>query len=170
MREPEGFQEYVRGRQRSLLRSAYLITGDPHLAHDLVQSALVRAWPRWERISRLENVDGYVYRVLVTTWTSWKRRRWHGEIPHGQVPDGAAVADPQDTSAERVTVAEALRALPPRQRAVVVLRFYADLTEAQTAEAMGCSVGTVKSQTAKALAALRRSAAAMTVERSGEAT
>jgi RNA polymerase sigma-70 factor (sigma-E family) len=161
MREPEGFQEYVNGRRTSLLRSAYLITGDRHLAHDLVQSALVRVWPRWERVSRVENVDGYVYRVMVTTYAGWlRRRRWRAEIPHEEVPDSAAVADPQHGSALRLAVVDVLRRLPPRQRAVIVLRFYADLTEAQTAEAMGCGVGTVKSQTAKALATLRRLAPA----------
>jgi RNA polymerase sigma-70 factor (sigma-E family) len=156
MREPVGFQEYVRGQQAFLLRSAYLITSDAETAHDLVQGALVRLWPRWERVSRMENVNAYVHRTLVTTYLGWRRRRWWGESPHGELPVEPLTADPQEAATDRVALAEVLRRLPARQRTVIVLRFYADLTEAQTATAMGCSVGTVKSQTAKALVRLRQ--------------
>ena len=147
------FEEYVAARGRALWRTAWLLTGDAHRAEDLVQAALVRCWPRWDRIARDGAVDGYVRRVLVTTWTDWRRRRWTGEVPTEHLPD---VGGGDPVLAEvRHDVLVALAALPRGQRAVVVLRFYDDLTEAQTAETLGISIGTVKSQTARALAALR---------------
>jgi RNA polymerase sigma-70 factor (sigma-E family) len=156
--EPVGFAQFVAARSPSLLRSAWLLTGDDALAEDLVQTALARTWPRWERIYRSDSsAEAYVRKVMVTTYANWWRRKWRGERPTEQVSersfdgrdDGYAAAD------ERADVGRALALLPPRQRAVVVLRYYDDLTEAQTAELLGCSVGTVKSQAAKALAKLR---------------
>src|SRR3954469_3985865 len=151
MHEPDGFRGYVRDRQPRLLRAAFLLTGEEHLAQDLVQSALIRVWPRWERISRMENVDAYVYRVLVTVHAGWRRRRWNAEVPRHDVPSRGSAADSQDEHVDRLVLVAALGRLPAKQRAVVVLRFYLDLSERQTAEALGCTVGTVKSHTSRAL-------------------
>jgi RNA polymerase sigma-70 factor (sigma-E family) len=155
MHEPEGFRSYVVEQQPKLLRAAFLLTGDAHLAQDLVQASLVRVWPRWDRISRMDNVDAYVYRVLVTVYAGWRRRRWNAEVPSDEVPGREAV-DSQEHDVDRLVLVAALRRLAVKQRAVVVLRFYLDLSERQTAEALGCTVGTVKSHTSRALTALRR--------------
>jgi RNA polymerase sigma-70 factor (sigma-E family) len=155
--EPPGFRDYVAARQRALLRTARMLTGNQHTAEDLVQATLERVWPRWSRVVRDGEPDAYVRRVLVNTYSTWWRRKWRGETPTSELPDVAA----PDAFAE-ADLADALRrllpSLTPRQKAVVVLRFYEDLSEAATAEALGCSVGTVKSQTSKALARLRLSA------------
>ncbi|MDE0778304.1 MAG: SigE family RNA polymerase sigma factor [Nocardioides sp.] len=151
------FEEYVAARGAALWRSAWLLTGDAHRAEDLVQAALVTCWRRWDQIARDGAVDGYVRRVLVTTYTDWWRRRWTGEVPTEVLPDGAWVGADRALTDLRHDVLAALATLPRGQRAVVVLRFYDDLTEAATAQTLGISVGTVKSQTARALKALRAS-------------
>ncbi len=151
MDRDEAFAAYVVGRRRSLLRAAWLLTGDWHLAEDLVQTALAKAYLAWRRI---DEPDAYVRRVLVTTYVTWWRRRWNAEQPTGELPD--TPADAVDTDLRR-QVLDVLRTLPRRQRAVVVLRYFEDLTEAETAAALGCSVGTVKSTTSRALAVLRES-------------
>lgn len=156
MREPDGFREFVAARSPSLMRAAWLLTGNETAAEDLVQSALVRLWSRWTKLDRIGGVDAYVRRVLVTTYINGRRRRWRGEVPSDVLPDGPVAVDAYAAVDLRLSVRQALAELPPRQRAVVVLRFYEDLTEAQAAEALGCSVGTVKSQTAKAMARLRK--------------
>ena len=148
------FDDYVAARGPALWRSAWLLTGDAHRAEDLVQTALVKCWRRWDQIATGGSVDGYVRRALVTTYTDWRRRKWTGEVPSAVLPDNRA-ADPD--LVVRHDVLAALALLPRGQRAVVVLRFYDDLTEVQTAAALGVSVGTVKSQTARALHALRSS-------------
>ena len=146
------FEEYVATRGRGLWRSAWLLTGDAQRAEDLVQTALVKCWRRWDQIAADGSVDGYVRRAMVTTYTDWRRRRWSGEVPTDAIPDDwTADAD----LAVRQDVLSALAQLPRGQRAVIVLRFYDDLTEVQTAAALGVSVGTVKSQTARAFKALR---------------
>jgi RNA polymerase sigma-70 factor (sigma-E family) len=150
--KPPTFEEFVAARGRALWRSAWLLTGDPQRAEDLVQTALVKCWRRWDQIALDDRVDGYVRRALLTTYTDWRRRKWTGEVPTASVPD-RGFADPD--LAVRHDVLTALAKLPRGQRAVVVLRFYDDLTEAQTADVLGVSVGTVKSQTARALQALR---------------
>lgn len=150
MREPEGFSDFVVARSPALLRTARLITRDAELAQDLVQAALAKAWPRW---SRVEAPEAYVRTVMVHTYLTWRRRRWHGETPTGWLPESGT--DQWDAVDTRTVVKAALGALPPRQRAVIVLRYLDDLTEAQTADALGCTVGTVKSQTSKALMRLR---------------
>jgi RNA polymerase sigma-70 factor (sigma-E family) len=149
---PPTFDEFVASRGRALWRSAWLLTGDDQRAEDLVQAALVKCWRRWDRIALDGSVEGYVRRAMVSTFTDWRRRRWTGEVPTAVMPDRGA-ADPD--VAMRHDVLTALARLPRGQRAVIVLRFYDDLTEAQTAELLGVSVGTVKSQTARALKALR---------------
>lgn len=148
-----GFDEFVATRQRGLLRAAWLLTGDWAAAEDLVQTAFVRAWPHWRRLDDERAAEAYVRRVMLNAYLSARRRRWRGETPTADLPEHAAPAADADL---RGALVEAVRRLPRRQRAVVVLRFFDDLTEAQTASVLGCSVGTVKSQTSKALAGLRR--------------
>ena len=153
--EAEGFAQFVEARRRALLRTAWLLTGDWALAEDLVQTALVRSWPRWERIWRRGDPEMYVRRVMVNTWAGWRRRRWRAEHPSGAVPDSRAAGDLAAEAALRVAVRGALGSLSDRQRAVLVLRVFDDLSEAQVAEVLGCAVGTVKSTMARAVARLR---------------
>ena len=155
MADRSGFDEFVATRSAALLRTAYLLTGDHGLAEDLLQTALAKCWFAWERIDG--SPEPYVRRVLATTYATWWRRRWRGERPTGELPDRG---DPAATAPvdDRDALWRALDTLPRRQRAVVVLRYYEDLSEAETAAALGISTGTVKSQAAKALAALRRDA------------
>jgi RNA polymerase sigma-70 factor (sigma-E family) len=148
------FQDFVLARRRSLLRTAWLLTGDWHSAEDLVQTALARCYPHWQRIAA-DNPDAYVRRAMLNVHASWWRRRWHGEIPTSTMPEGQTNTDEYAAADQRRVVVAALRSLPARQRATIVLRFFDDLSEAETATALGCSTGTVKSQTAKALATLR---------------
>jgi RNA polymerase sigma-70 factor (sigma-E family) len=147
------FEAYVAGRSPALLRTAYLLTGNRADAEDLLQTALAKTYLAWDRIRDREALDGYVRRVLVTTQTSfWRRKRpeaLYDEVP--EVPGRDAHAD-SDLHAALWT---ALSGLTRKQRAVVVLRFYEDLPEAETARVLGVAVGTVKSTTSRALAALR---------------
>ena len=151
----DGFTQFVDTRQRALLRSAWLLTGDWALAEDLVQTALARTWLRWERIRRRDDPEIYVRRVLVTTWVNWSRRKWRGEHPGADLPDSPAPGDLASEAATRVAVRFALGSLTDRQRAVLVLRVFDDLSEVQTAQVLGCAVGTVKSTMSHALARLR---------------
>jgi RNA polymerase sigma-70 factor (sigma-E family) len=155
MGEPEGFGEFVALRSPALLRTAWLLTGDWASAQDLVQEALIRTWSRWSRVRRRDAPEVYVRKVMLSTYLSWRRRRSHGEVPIERLPDVAEARDEFGEADLRQVVQSALAALAPRQRAVVVLRFFDDLTEAQAADTLGCSVGTVKSQSSKALAHLR---------------
>ena len=153
--EAEGFAQFVEARQRALQRTAWLLTGDWAAAEDLVQTALARSWPRWERIRRRDDPEVYVRRAMVNSWVSWRRRRWWGERATGAVPDGPAAGDLAAEAAVRDTVARALGSLPARQRAVLVLRVFDDLPEAQVAQVLECAVGTVKATLAHAVARLR---------------
>jgi RNA polymerase sigma-70 factor (sigma-E family) len=148
------FDEFVRLRSPALLRAAWLLTGDWASAQDVVQSALERAWPRWPALVGREHEEAYVRRVMMTVFLRDRSRRWTAEIPFADLPDRHG-SDLADLVAGQVSVAAALLRLPARQRAVLAWRYFADLTEAQTAYAMGCRVGTVKSYTARALTALR---------------
>jgi len=145
------FESFVAASGDRLLRTAYLLTRDHGLAEDLLQTALTRSWPRWRRIDG--DPEPYVRRVLVNTYASWWRRRWNGEKPTEVLPEVGH--DPHEAHADRQDLWTALGRLPRRQRAAVVLRYYEGLTEAETAAVLGCSVGTVKSQTSRALARLR---------------
>lgn len=147
-----GFDDFVVARSPTLLRTAYLLTGDWALAEDLLQTALTKCWRRWDRIT--EGHEPYVHRTLVTTYLSWRGRRWNGELATAELPE-RAVGDHATHVDERAALWVALRRLPPRQRAVIVLRYFEDLTEAETARLLNVHVGTVKSQTSKALVALR---------------
>jgi RNA polymerase sigma-70 factor (sigma-E family) len=151
--EPD-FREFVLARRKPLLRTAWLLTGDWHAAEDLVQTALVRCYPHWRRFAA-NNPDAYVRRAIVNVYASSWRRRWRGEIPTANLPEISVEPDEYSAVDQRHVVLTALGQLPPRQRATLVLRYYEDLSEAETAVTLGCSVGTVKSQTAKALAQLR---------------
>ncbi len=151
------FEEFVAGRGQALQRFGYALTGDWALAEDLLQTALARAYPRWSRIQR-DDPEAYVRKIMLNTWSSWWRRRWRGEVPSGQLPD-AAGPDNYSSVDSRQALRAALAKLPPRQRAVVVLRYHQDLSEAQVAALLGVTVGTIKSQAAKALATLREQAA-----------
>ncbi|KUJ67805.1 RNA polymerase subunit sigma-24 [Streptomyces albus subsp. albus] len=149
-----GFEEFVAARGPRLLRIAWLLTGDAHLAEDLLQTVLAKVWPRWHRIVG-EDPEAYVRKALVNTHTSWWRRRWRGEVPHEDLPEQAAAADPFAAVDLEQSLAAAVRRLPVRQRAVVVLRYFEDLSVADTARVLGCGPGTVKSQAVKALRSLR---------------
>lgn len=153
MRQTQGFDEFVAARYTVLLRTAYLLTQDRSLAEDLVQTALAKCWLSWKRI-RYDDPGPYVHRVLVNTYTAWWRRKWNSEYPTEELPQTGGPGG-QRTVDDRTDLSEALRKLPRRMRAAVVLRFYEDLSEAETARLLGCSVGTVKSQTSRALAKLR---------------
>ena len=146
------FDEFVAARSTSLLRTAYLLTRDHALAEDLLQTALTKAWFAWSRISG--DPEPYVRKILVNTFASWWRRKWNGEHAHADLPEGASNDDHAGADA-RHDLWEAMGRLPRRQRAVVVLRFVEDLSEAETARVLGIAPGTVKSQTSKALAKLR---------------
>jgi RNA polymerase sigma-70 factor (sigma-E family) len=145
------FAAFVNSRGPALQRTAYLLTGDWGLAEDLLQTALAKSYLAWNRI-RHEDPEGYVRKVLTNTHATWWRRKWRGETPTAELPERAHADSGAD---DRLALAAALARLPRRQRAVVVLRFHEDLTETAVAQALGISVGTVKSQTAKALAKLR---------------
>ena len=140
----EEFRAYVAARSAALLRTATLLTGDRALAEDLVQTALARTYLAWGRIRSRDAVDAYVRRVLVTTYATWWRRRWRGEVPHERLPEHPG-RDPYREVEEGLALRAALARLPRRQRAVVVLRYWDDLPEREVAELLGCSVGTVKS-------------------------
>jgi RNA polymerase sigma-70 factor (ECF subfamily) len=149
------FREFVAARSAALLRSAYLLAGDWATAEDLLQTALTKTYLAWKRLGEIEAVEPYARRVLVNTATSWWRRRWHGERPTEFLPE-RAVADATEEQLDRDLLWKHVKALPARQRAVLVLRFYEDMSEAQTAELLNISAGTVKSQTSRALGTLRQ--------------
>jgi RNA polymerase sigma-70 factor (sigma-E family) len=149
------FREFVAARSAALLRTAYLLSGDWGAAEDLLQVSLTKTYLAWRRLERIEAVEPYARRVLVNTATSWWRRRWHGERPTEVLPE-RAIPDGLDARLERDALWAHVKELPARQRAVLVLRFYEDLSEVDTAALLGVSVGTVKSQCSRALATLRR--------------
>jgi RNA polymerase sigma-70 factor (sigma-E family) len=148
------FRDFVTSRSPALLRTAYLLGGDWATAEDLLQVALTKTYLAWLRLGTIDAVEPYARRVLVNTATSWWRRRWHGERPTEVLPDLPA-SDGLDERLERDRLWRHVVMLPARQRAVLVLRFYEDQSEAETARLLGVSVGTVKSQCARALATLR---------------
>jgi RNA polymerase sigma-70 factor (sigma-E family) len=157
-RQPLGastYAEFVAARSASLFRTAYLVIGDYQLAEDLLQESLVKVYVAWPRLHEQGSAEAYTRRIIVTTAISWRRRRSFHEPATGELPDRAA-ADETDGIMAHDELWTHLHLLPPRQRAAVVLRFCEDLSEAQTAELMGCSVGTVKRQVSVALGKLRK--------------
>jgi RNA polymerase sigma-70 factor (sigma-E family) len=150
-----GFSELVAARSPALLRTAFLVVGDHQLAQDLLQESLVKAYVAWPRLRDVTKAEAYVRRTIVTTAISWRRRRSFHERPVDDPPSTWGI-DPTEELALHDLVWQQVSSLPPRQRAALVLRYYEDLTETQTAEVLGCSVGTVKSQVSAALDKLRQ--------------
>ncbi|MEV4509578.1 SigE family RNA polymerase sigma factor [Dactylosporangium sp. NPDC049525] len=157
------FDAFVRARSSSLLRSAFLLTGDQHLAEDLVQNALISTHRSWRRLHHAGNAEAYTRKVMYHLQVAWWRRGKVAESLAGDVTEtmrgsrrpGSGDGDHATITAVRITLQAALLRLTNRQRAVLVLRFFEDRTETEAADLMGVSVGTIKSQTAKALARLR---------------
>jgi RNA polymerase sigma-70 factor (sigma-E family) len=151
------FREFVRARTPSLLGTAYLLTGDHGRAEDLVQVALLKAYRHWKRVTSAGSPDAYVRRILINEQLSWWRRRRIDAVSIPAYHDSVAgtAEDASADLAERDRMWRALHQLPPRMRAVIVLRYREDMSEAVTAELLGCSVGTVKSLCSRGLARLR---------------
>ncbi|WP_328958899.1 SigE family RNA polymerase sigma factor [Kitasatospora purpeofusca] len=149
-----GFEGFAATRWRRLVRTAYLLTGDYHEAEDVVQATLAKVFRSWSRISRLEEPDAYVHRALVNNNLSRHRRRRVRQLLVPVLPERAHTSGHRDVE-ERSVLLQALAELPPRQRAVVVLRYWEDMSENQVAEVLGCSAGNVKSQASRGLAKLR---------------
>ncbi|HEY0520888.1 MAG TPA: SigE family RNA polymerase sigma factor [Ilumatobacteraceae bacterium] len=152
----ESFDVFVLTHSKTLVRCAFLIVGDAGSAQDVVQNALVKVSRRWGSVVANGHPLPYVRAAVVHAAISWRRRKWHGEVANGALPE-VAERDAISAVDNRDRLRRALADLPRRQRAAVVLRHYLDLDEAATAAALGCSIGTVKSQTAKGLARLRTS-------------
>ena len=148
------FDIFVRDESATLLRLAWGLTGDRGAAEDLVQATLERVWTHWPRVSNKGRAGAYARRVALTLFLTSRLRFWWGERVAASPPD-ATIDDDSDVVLSRRTVLTALSDLPPRQRAVLVLRYLDDRSEAETADALGCALGTVKSQAARALTALR---------------
>jgi RNA polymerase sigma-70 factor (sigma-E family) len=153
-REATAFTEFMSARSATLFRTAYLIVGDHQLAQDLLQESLIKTYVAWPRLRDVSSAEAYTRKTIVTTAISWRRRRSFHERPTDVLPD-TAVPDPGEAVTTHASMVAQLRTLPPRQRAAIVLRYYEDLSEAQTAEVMGCSVGTVKAQVFTGLGRLR---------------
>ncbi|MBV1938185.1 SigE family RNA polymerase sigma factor [Streptomyces sp. BV286] len=157
--QDEEFQSFVIGRWPRLMRTAFLLTGEQHAAEDLVQSSLERAYVAWRKVSTADDPDAYVWRLMINAHARRHRRRLKEflaprtdtDLTPERPDTGDRIAQADDRSALRT----ALSQLPPRQREAVVLRYWEDLSETQTAQAMGCSVGAVKSNAAKGIAKLR---------------
>lgn len=164
--EDAEFTAFVAQTHRQLLRSARLLTGDWHSAEDLVQTALLKVYRRWRRVRAAESALAFTQQVMVNLFLSSLRRRWHGETPHGELPEpsgsvaggAAGGGDPGSGVGQRDALERLLRQLPRRQRAVVVLRYYEDMSVEQTAQLLSCSEATVRSQAARGLARLRAEA------------
>jgi RNA polymerase sigma-70 factor (sigma-E family) len=150
------FVDFVRRRGDHHLKTAVLLTGDWHAAEDLMQVALDKLHKVWHRLDTTTEPDAYLRRILVNTHRSWWRARWRREIPRAELPELPASEDLGEGRAVAEVVRSVLRQLPVRQRTALVLRFFADLSEKETAEIMGCSVGSVKTHTHRGLEAMRR--------------
>jgi RNA polymerase sigma-70 factor (sigma-E family) len=154
--DDDGFRDFVRARLARLSRVAYLLTGDHHAAEDLVQTVLIKVAARWSRVSATRQPDAYVRKIVYHEHVSaWRRRRRLKEQSTARLPETAGRRDEADDAVRRLLLERALARLTPRQRAVIVLRYFEDLSELDAAAALGCSVGTVKSQTHHALGRLR---------------
>jgi RNA polymerase sigma-70 factor (sigma-E family) len=150
-----GFDDYVVARGPALLRFAYVLCGNAHLAEDLVQEVLARVHRRWARIERMEAPEAYVRRAIVRELLSWRRRRASTEAVLAEVPDRPSEYDPAQQLAARDEMWTLLAGLPRAQRAVLVLRFYDDLADHEIADMLGCSPSTVRAHASRALARLR---------------
>jgi RNA polymerase sigma-70 factor (sigma-E family) len=158
--EEERFREFAREQATALRRSAYLLCGDWHLADDLTQTTLIKLHGAWPRVTRRHQPVSYARKILLRCWLDERRRPWRraeqrgGEVPEGVDPS-AGPAGTHELAGQRAELVGLLAALPPRQRAVLVLRYFESLSVGETAAALGCSEGTVKSQAARGLAAMR---------------
>jgi RNA polymerase sigma-70 factor (sigma-E family) len=148
------YVDYVQARLPDLRRAAYRLCGDPHRGDDLVQQAITKLYVNWRRARSAANIDAYVHRILVNAFLDERRLRWAGVSLFASAPEVATPADSQ--ADDRTTLRAALNRLPRRLRAVLVLRFLLDLSIEDTAGALECSPGTVKSQTSRGLAEMRR--------------
>ncbi|MGW1885824.1 SigE family RNA polymerase sigma factor [Streptomyces sp. NPDC001970] len=160
------FEDYVRTRQEALLRSARRLVPDPVDAQDLLQTALVRTYGRWDGIADKSLADAYLRRVMINTRTEWWRARKLEEVPTEQLPD-ASVEDVTEQHADRALLMDVLKVLAPKQRSVVVLRHWEQMSTEETAAALGMSTGTVKSTLHRALARLRQELEARELEGRG---
>jgi RNA polymerase sigma-70 factor (sigma-E family) len=149
--DDEGFAAYVAARWPALVRSLVMLGCEPHEAEDVVQTALVRCYSAWDRVSRADDADAYVYRSVLNTWSKSRRRRWWGEWPTQVLPE-IGTADAAEQALTRHDIERALGRLSNDHRTVLVLRFVADLSEHEVARVLRVPPGTVKSRTARALA------------------
>jgi RNA polymerase sigma-70 factor (sigma-E family) len=158
----EEFRDFMRGRWSAMVRLAYTLTGDQGHAEDIAQAAFATAYASWGRVRQAGAPDAYVRAIVIRENSKRFRKKRVREDLRAAVPERGAADD--DNLAERAALRDALNQLGPRQRAVIVLRFWLDMSEAATAQALNCSVGTVKSQTSRALATLRKNTEIMEVE------
>jgi RNA polymerase sigma-70 factor (sigma-E family) len=161
------FHDFVVERSGALAGLARLLAADHDAAEDLLQVALLRAWRSWRRVRQAEAPEAYFRKIMVNAAVSGWRRGWRAELPASPLPEVPA-ADQYSAVADRDYLIRAVRGLPPRQRAAVVLRYFSDLDDAEIADALGCSVSTVRSQISRALTSLRVAADAATVPVPGE--
>ena len=158
--DDEAFTEFVADTHGQLSRSARLLTGDWHTAEDLVQATLMKVYRQWRRVAAADSALAYTQRIMLNLFLTSLRRRWRGESPQENLPEppaaaGGGSADLAHAVGSRDVLSRALQRLPARQRAVVVLRYYEDLSVEQTAHLLDCSAATVRSQASRALAKLR---------------
>ncbi len=150
----EEFDAFVLGAWNRLFRTAYALTGNPHDAEDMLQNAFAKAYANWRKVRRADSPEAYVHRIVANeTITAWRRRWRHVEHSTDTPPEVTAPGHAESVG-DRSTMWKAIQELPPRQRAVVVLRYYEDLSEKEIAEILGIAPGTVKSQASRALKAL----------------
>ena len=152
--DEDDYRAFVDARYTRLVRSAILFGCREQDAEDAVQDALIRCYSAWGRVSAADDRDAYVYRVLVNGITRGRRRKWRGEVPHQDLPEPPPTDDPAATVSLSQSIRASLERLGPEQRQVLVLRYFADLTEAQIATVLGIAPGTVKSRASRAIAAL----------------
>ena len=152
MTPPDEFAEFAAAISARLRRTAFLLCGDWHTAEDLAQTTLTKLFVRWRRIQRRDEAQAYAMRTLLNTYLADRRRKRNGELLTAQLPERPLADQAPEV---RIMVFDALAALPPRARAVVVLRYWADMSVEQVADLLGCSVGNVKSQSARGLEKLR---------------
>jgi RNA polymerase sigma-70 factor (sigma-E family) len=152
----DGFTSYMAARWPTLVRALVTLGCEPHEAEDVAQTALTRCYASWGRVCRADDIDAYVFRTVLNVWNKSRRRRWWAEKPVEVLPERSDSAD-LDLADTRATIERALGHLSPAHRAVLTLRFVADLSELQTAEALGVPLGTVKSRTARAIEQIQHS-------------
>jgi RNA polymerase sigma-70 factor (sigma-E family) len=155
VRPEVGFAGFVREHTPALLRTAYLLTGNAQSAEELVQDTLARLYPKWDRVAHADVPLAYVRRSLTNGYINYQRRAARREYPHDHVPERVDPRDELTQLADRDQIWAGLRFLPERQRAALVLRFFEDMTDEESAAALGCRVGTVRSLISRGLAALR---------------